>query len=169
MDVTIMTKDIWEDFDLKEESDLDVTSHAFDQKKFWDEVKKDEVAKYVKFGGKIKDLLKPEWERVIDIVYKSLERKVAGVDEITHEKMTVLSAIMNHYNCDWARNVFNYLGTFILKAIKLGSGIISANVGHDFLIVKLLRRKGVQLGEGAEIYQNAYLFRHAIKGTGKRA
>lgn len=125
VDVTITIKDIREEFDLEEASNLDVTSHAFNQKKFWDEIQKDDVAQYVKFSGKKKDLLKAEWERAIDIVYKCLESKVARIDEITPKKINVLSVIMNNYNYNWARHVFNYLGTFILKAIKPGSSTIS--------------------------------------------
>lgn len=54
----------------------------------------------MKFGGKKKELLKPEWEKAIDIINKGSESKVAGVDEITLEKVIVLSAVMNNYGRD---------------------------------------------------------------------
>lgn len=71
---------------MKERSDLDVSSHAFDQKEFWNKIKKDEEAEIVKFSGKKKEFLKPAWERAIDIIYKCLESKVVSVDDITSKK-----------------------------------------------------------------------------------
>lgn len=66
------------------------------------------------------------------------------------------------------RDIFNCLGTFILKVITPGSGVISENVGYGLILVaQLLRRKGVQLGNGAEIHSHAYLFRTTIKGMKK--
>lgn len=64
--------------------------------------------------------------------------------------------------------MFNCLGTFILKAIKSGLQIISANIWFVFMISTLLKKKRAQMGEGVEIHPNAYLFRHSIKGTRKR-
>lgn len=88
---------------------------------------------------------------------------------ISHrKKITVLSAMINNYGCDWVRHVFNCLSTFILKAIKPRSQVIYANVGYGYRIATLLKRKGVQLREGAEIHPNAYLFKHATKGIDKR-
>lgn len=127
VEVTITVEDIREEFRLKEASDLDVSSHAFNQKIFWDEIRRGPATAYVKFNKK-NELLKPEWEREIDIIYKCLESKVAGVDEITLEKITILSAIMENYKCDWARHILNSLGTFILKAVKPSTGVLSANV-----------------------------------------
>lgn len=89
---------------------------------------------YVKFSRKKNILLKPIWGRAIDIIYKCLEFKVAGADEITLEKVTVLHAIISCYKCNWTRHIFNCLGTFILKAITLGAKIIQGNVGYGFLI-----------------------------------
>lgn len=130
---------------MKGASDLDVSSHAFDHKSFWDKIKTDEEVKIVKFSGKKKDLLKPEWERGIYIIYKSVDGKVACMDDITPEKITIFGAVMSNYGCDGARNLFNCLGTFILKTIKLGVPTISTNIGFGFMIATLLKRKGVQL------------------------
>lgn len=83
---------------------------------------------------------------MIDIIYKCLESRVAGVDDITLEKITVLSAMMNNCGCDGVRHVFNYLGTFILKAIKPGSQVIFVNVGYGFMIATLLKKEGNLVG-----------------------
>lgn len=72
----------------------------------------------MKFNGNKKDLPKEKWERSINIIYKCIESKVVGMDDITPEKITTLSAIMSGYKCDWARHVFNFLGTFVLKVVK---------------------------------------------------
>lgn len=121
-------------------------------------MKSESAPTYVKFSGK-KVLFKPEWERAIDII---------GLDEITPEKITVLNAIISGYKFDLARHGFNYLGTFILKVITPEIGVITCNIGYGFLIRKLLRRKGIELGTSAEIHFHAYLFRTTIKGTKKR-
>lgn len=46
--------------------------------------------------------------------------------------------------------------------------VIGGNVGYGFLVAKLLRRKGIQLGVGAEIRSHAYLFGTTIEGTKKK-
>lgn len=102
-------EDIREEFELEAASNFDVSSHAFDQKKFWDEIKKDTEAKIVKFSGKKKDMVKEKYERSIDIIYKCIEKKVVGMNDITPEKVTTLSAIMTSYKCDLAWHVFNCL------------------------------------------------------------
>lgn len=56
-----------------------------------------------------------------------------------------------------------------MKAITAGSEVITGNVGYGFLVAKLLRRKGIQMGVGAEIHSHAYLFRTTIKGTKKKS
>lgn len=87
--ITITVEDIKEEFKFLASSDLDVSSHSFNQKMFWDETKHESAPTFVKFSGKKKVLLKPDWERAIEIIYKCLECKVDGVDEITPEKTTV--------------------------------------------------------------------------------
>lgn len=101
---------------------------------FWDNIKHETAPSFVKFSGKKKVMLRPEWERVINIIYKCWECIVAGVDEITLENVTVLKAIMPRYKCDWVRHIFNCLGTFILKAITPSLGVISGNMGFGFLV-----------------------------------
>lgn len=67
---------------------------------FWDEIKSETAPTYVKFSGKKKDQLKSVWERAINIIYKCLECKVIGVDEITPEKIIVLNDVTSGYKCD---------------------------------------------------------------------
>lgn len=168
VEVIISAEDIQEAFDMDEASNLDVSSHTFNHKQFWDEIRKYPNAQIVKFSGKKKELLQEVWERNIDIIYKCIESKVAGMDDITPEKINVLSAIMSGYKCDWARHVFNCLRGFILKAMKPGSRTIHSNVGFGFLIATLLKKKGIILSEGTDFHPSVYLFRHAVKGKGKR-
>lgn len=94
--VSISAEDIRGAFNLPETSDLDPSSNSFNQKVFWEEIRKDTVPEYVKFSGRKKNLLKSEWERAIDILYKFLECKVTGVDDITPNKVTVLNAIISN-------------------------------------------------------------------------
>lgn len=137
-------------------------------KEFWGEIRHEIAPHYVKFSRKKKILMKLVWELMIDIVYKFVECKVAGADEITIDKITVLRAIISRYKCDWARHVFNYLGAFVLKAITLGSGVIQGNVGYGFLIAYLLKKKGVKMSEGVKIHSHTYMFKTLIKGTKKK-
>lgn len=63
VEVALIAEDIREEFNMEEASNLDVSSHAFDHKKFWGEIKQNAAAKIVKFSGKQKDMLKQEWNR----------------------------------------------------------------------------------------------------------
>lgn len=85
---------------IPEASDLDVSSHNFNQKALWDEIKSEGAATYVNFSGKKKALIKPVWERAMDIVCKCLECKITSVDEVTQENITTLHAIVSGYKCD---------------------------------------------------------------------
>lgn len=99
-EITITVEDIREEFRLPATLDLDVSMHSFNQKLFLDEIKHETTPAFVEFSGKKKVLLKPKWEREIDIIYKCLECKVADVDEIKHEKITILNTIISEYKCD---------------------------------------------------------------------
>lgn len=68
VDIVITTEDIREEYKLPEASDLDVSSHSFNQNLFWEDFKKKRAPSYEKFSGKKKILLKPVWERAIDII-----------------------------------------------------------------------------------------------------
>lgn len=82
-EITITREDISEEFQLPATYDFDISSHSFNQKLFWDEIKIEYAPAYVKFFGKKKARLKPVWERATDINYKCLECNVVGVNEIT--------------------------------------------------------------------------------------
>lgn len=112
--------------------------------------------------------MKEEWERAIDILYKYLESKVAGVDDITPDKVTILHAIVSNYKCGWTRYIYGCLVTFIQKVGVQGSGVIRTNVGYGFLISELLRVKGIKMSKGVEINPQTYLFRTTLKGTKKK-
>lgn len=82
-EVAITVEDIRQEFELPETSNLDVSSHSFNKKLLWDEIKSESTPTYVKFSRKKKNL------------YKCLECKIAGVDEIKPEKITTLHAIVS--------------------------------------------------------------------------
>lgn len=93
VDVTISVEDIRGTFNLLEASNLNPSSISFNQEDFWKKIRKDTAPEFVKFFGKKKNLLKVEWERAIDILYRCIECKVPKVDDITSDKVTVLHAI----------------------------------------------------------------------------
>lgn len=128
-EVTINVEDIRTDFELPLVIDLDVSTHTFNQKTFWEEIHSESAPAYVKFSRKKNVLLKPIWERAIDIVYKYLESKVIGVDDITTQKITLLHCIIHNYKCDWAKHIFDCLGMFIYKVLKKGFKDLQENVG----------------------------------------
>lgn len=146
-----------------------MSPHIHSTKNFvLEEIRSETTPTYVKFSRKKKVLLRPIWERAIYIVYKFLESKVVGVDDITSEKITRLHAILDNFKCDWAKHIFESLGMFGFKGFKKGSKDLHANVGNGFMIAYLLGLKGVTLSEGSEINVQAFLFRTLIKGTKKK-
>lgn len=112
IEVIITTEDIRTTFDP--------LSHNYNEKEFWDEIRHETTLQYEKFSQKKKILLKPVWEKTVDIIYKCLECKIVGVDEITTDEIAILHAIISGYKCDWAKHSFNYLGVFITKSITPG-------------------------------------------------
>lgn len=166
-DVIITVEDIHTTFELPPTSNLDVSIHTFNKKIFWDEIMNEGAPAYVKFSRKKKILLKPIWERAIDIVYKCLESKVASVDDITVEKVILLHVIVHNYKCNSVNYIFECLGMYIFKGQKKDSTILQDNVEYGFIVTHLLRLKGVKLSKGSEINMEAYLFGTLIKGTKK--
>lgn len=67
-EVTINAEDIRTAFELPPASNLDFSIHTFNQKTFYEEIFANSAPTYVKFSKKKKVLLKPIWERAIDIV-----------------------------------------------------------------------------------------------------
>lgn len=168
-EVIITPEDIKKEFNLPATSDPGISSYSFNQTLFWEEIKSEIAPAYLNFPGIKKALLKPVWERMIDIIYKCWESKIAGIYEITPEKITTLHAIIYRYKCKWAKHVVNSLDTFILKVITPGFKTINVNVRYGFLVTHLLRKKGIQMGKGTEIHSHASLFRTSIKGTKKKS
>lgn len=80
--------------------------------------------------GKKKDLLSPFYERILDILYKCLESRVAVVDDVNAEQMALMHAVISYFKCDWAKHIFDCLEYFINKAgIKDGDRELEVNVG----------------------------------------
>lgn len=85
-EVVISAKDIREEFRLPKGSDLDVSSHNFNQKIFWDEIKSKTASAYVMFFGRRKvcsnsyrrELLASitsSWNARFQVWMKSIRRK----------------------------------------------------------------------------------------------
>lgn len=116
--------------------------------------------------GNKKDLLSPLHERTLDIVYKCLESRVAGVDDISTETLCLLHAILNNVGCDWARHVYDCLEFYVLKAgVEESDSELKGNVGYSFMIYYLLKLKGIFLKPGLEVHPHTYLFKTSIKKT----
>nr|GLL27004.1 uncharacterized protein LOC109167327 [Ipomoea trifida] len=73
---------------------------------------------YMRFSFKKKSL-KPEYKRAIGILSQIIENKVVGLDDVTIEKFTMLSALLNNYLVDWSMVIFNFSHQFIEKAVDM--------------------------------------------------
>nr|GMD07813.1 protein TSS isoform X1 [Ipomoea batatas] len=59
------------------------------------------------------------YERAIDILTRIVENQVAGMDDVTEEKFSMLSTLLNNYLVDWSsRVVYDFLKQFIEKAVN---------------------------------------------------
>lgn len=56
--------------------------------------------------GKKKDLLSSFYEKVLDILYKCLDSRVAVMDNMNVEKFAWMHAVLNGIKYDWARYIF---------------------------------------------------------------
>lgn len=135
-------------------TDVEVRSNTFNMKDFWAVVRNEaQSEKNVIFKGKKKDLLKPVFEHTLDIVYKCLESRVAGVDDVNAEKVGLISAILNNFKCDWPKHIYGCLEYYGLKAaVKERDVELKVNVGYRFMLAYLLKLKGVSLKPGSEIH-----------------
>lgn len=101
-------------------------------------------------------------------MYKCLESRVTGVDDVNAEKVGILSAILSNFKCHWANHIYNCLEYYVVKAdVKEGDDELSVNVGYSFMIAYLLKLNGVNLKAGSEVYPHTYLFRTTIKKSNK--
>lgn len=97
----ISTKTIRAAYELPPAMDVDVRSHAYNEKELWAVIKNlsnsdvDMPAK-----GKKKDLLYPFDERILDILYKCLESRVTTVDDVNSEKLALMHVVLNDYKYD---------------------------------------------------------------------
>lgn len=99
--VSISAEDICNTYELPLATDVEVRSHTFNEKELWAVIKNDsQSTKKVPLKGKNKDISKPIFECTLDIVYKCLESRVAGVNDVNSEKFCLLSSILNDFKCD---------------------------------------------------------------------
>lgn len=104
------------DFPVKEGALPNCSGHAFNQEDLWKEVNGGQASVELKLTLK-KMVLQPENERAIDILSRIVENRVVGTYDITAEKFSMVSAILNNYNVDWLMVIFNFLRQFIEKVV----------------------------------------------------
>nr|GMD14969.1 uncharacterized protein LOC109167327 [Ipomoea batatas] len=61
--------------------------------------------------------LKLEFKRAIDILSRIVENRVVGTNDVTSEKLSMLSVVLNNHNVDWSMVIFNILRQFIEKCL----------------------------------------------------
>lgn len=75
--------------------------------------------------GKKKDLLSPFFERILDIIYKCLDSRVAAMDDVNDEKMSLMHAILGSVKYDRGRYVFECFEFYInMAAVKEGFTVL---------------------------------------------
>ncbi|XP_031116284.1 uncharacterized protein LOC116019999 [Ipomoea triloba] len=146
------------DFVVPEGAHSDLSRYAFEQQKLWEEIKADFAPANLKLSFK-KRLLKTEYERAVDVIIKILQYKVAGTDDVNLEIFTLLSAIMENYPCNWPQIIFNFLRSYVERAVNVGSKSLNQKVGFGFLVQYLLHLKGIKLRPGVPVHRNTYLFK----------
>nr|GMC99755.1 uncharacterized protein LOC109167327 [Ipomoea batatas] len=94
------------------------TMHVLDDVEFYAKacLRKDEIHSTFSFKKKS---LKLEYKRAISILSQIIENKVVGLDDVTIEKFTMLSALLNNYLVDWSMVIFNFSHQFIEKAVDM--------------------------------------------------
>lgn len=165
MDVEIIVEVICAAFQLPLATEIEVRSHTYNVKEFWGVIKNASIsAENMPSKGKKKDLLSPLYERVLDILYKCLESRVAAVDDVNFEKLALMHVVLFDYKCDWVMHIYNCLEYFINKVgVKDGDKELEVYVGYGFMLSYLLKLKGVLIGKGSEVHPNAYLFKPSKK------
>lgn len=150
-------------------AEVEVKSHSFNKKTLWALIRSEAQSDdKVIFKGKKKDLLKPIIERTLDIVYKCLESRVAGVDDVNVEKIGIQSAILSNIKCDWAKHIYNRLEYYVVEVdVKEGDEELFVNVRYGFMIAYPLKLKRVSLKAGSKVHPHTYLFRTTIKKSKK--
>lgn len=89
------------------------------------------------------EALKPEYEHIVDILSKIIESRVAGIDDVTDKKFTMLSALLNNYLVDWSRVVYHFLKSCVHRCVQ--NRTITKHVGFGFLVAELMKAKCVKL------------------------
>lgn len=70
-------------------------------KDFWAIIKNPSIdAMDMPMKGKKKDLLSPFYERILDILYKCLDSRVAAMDDVNAEKFCLMYAILGSCKYD---------------------------------------------------------------------
>lgn len=114
--------------------------------------------------GKKKDLLSPFYEKVLDIVYKCLDSRVAAMDDLNAENFALMHAKLSSIKYDLEKYIFECLEYYVNKVdVKEGDAEFEVKVGYGFMISHLLKLQGVPVGRGSEVHSNTYLFKPSKK------
>lgn len=144
-------------YELPLATEVEVCSHTFNENEFWTQIKSStQTSEHMHVKGKKNDLLSPFYERVLDIIYKCLESRVAVIDDVSAEKMCLMHVILCNFKCDWAKHIFDCLEYFIVKVgVVESEKELRCNVGYGFMVSYLLKLKGISLKSGSKVHPNA--------------
>nr|GLL35860.1 uncharacterized protein LOC109192376 [Ipomoea trifida] len=157
--VEIRPSDIKEVFELPE-STLDIDNHAFNHQDFWNIIRGVSMPEQPKFSGFKRDL-KPEFEMLIDILYKCVDCKTGSLDEIKPKKISLINAIWQGIQFNWAGYIWKKLSKFCTKALPLTkNNKFKQKIGYGFVISEILIRNGVNMRKGKKVACYKYLFRN---------
>nr|GMD22323.1 uncharacterized protein LOC109167327 [Ipomoea batatas] len=81
---------------LREGETPNCSGHTYNKEQLWNEVKGEQALEVLKFSFK-KKMLKPKFERAVDILSRIVENKVTCTNDVSEEKFTMLSALLNNY------------------------------------------------------------------------
>nr|GMD06183.1 dystroglycan-like [Ipomoea batatas] len=148
--VEIRPSDIKEVFELPE-STLDIDNHAFNHQDFWNIIRGVSMPEQPKFSGFKRDL-KPEFEMLIDILYKCVDCKTGSLDEIKPKKISLINAIWQGIQFNWAGYIWKKLSKFCTKALPLTkNNKFKQKIGYGFVISEILIRNGVNMRKGKKV------------------
>nr|GMD40841.1 glutamic acid-rich protein-like [Ipomoea batatas] len=106
-----------------------------------------------KFLIKKKKMLKLD-KYYVEILSKVVGNKAYDTDDVSEDKLRMLSAFLNNYPIDWSMVVYNFLKSCVKDGVSHHA--ITKTLGFGFLVGELLKSKGVKLREGINTHQTHY-------------
>ncbi|KAL6586443.1 hypothetical protein OROMI_001431 [Orobanche minor] len=108
-----------------------------------------------------KKYLKDEFQKMMDIVAKSIEGKTGSFDYLTVPKARLMCMILKHAQFNWAKFIFERLVETVEKG-RFSNGKFSKKMPFGLVISHLLSRKNIRMVSRKPIFSSQYMFRTQI-------